>query len=370
MESEINEIQVRNLKVPSVEIDKPFEISFEVINNGKSMELAILELYIDDKIAGHVLKFLDQGESQKIKFAVNPEDYDINSKNIVIKTKNGVVLATHPINFSKSENSSRKMKVDEKIGEENKERFPEFHDSSKEIVRRVKSGIIGLDEKMEGGFVENSMNLITGKTGTGKTAFAASFIYQGAKEGEAGVYLTTEERREDIKEDIKAMFGWDFDELEKRNLLKIISMKPVFPSQDIENLGRLVRSYITNLLNDLEESIKKINAKRVVIDSVSIIEMFIKDEYLARVALASLMNNLREMKVTTLLVGTVPETSEGLSGGGIIEFLVDTVIKLEFMPIAEDYKRTLTIRKMRRTDHSVQIMPIKITKRGLEIINV
>lgn len=370
-----SKIQVRNLNVGPIIPEKPFEANFELVNNDKDVKPIVLYIYIDDGLAGHIFKFFNPKEIQKIRFTVKPEYYNANSKELIITTKNNKdgVLATHPLNFSEGKEAKvqdEKAETENLVLEKQIEKFAEISEPRRSIIKRIKSGIIGLDEKMEGGFVENSINLITGKTGTGKSAFAASFLYQGAKEGESGVYLTTEERSEDIKEDIRAMFGWDFDELERKNLLKIISMKPIFPSQDVEHIGRLVRSYVTNLLNDLEVAIKNINAKRVVIDSVSIIEMFIKDEYLARVALASLLNNLREMKVTTLLAGTVPETSEGLSGGGIIEFLVDSVIKLEFMPIAEDYKRTLTIRKMRRTDHSVQIMPLRITKRGLELIKI
>jgi len=182
--------------------------------------------------------------------------------------------------------------------------------------------------------------------------------------------VTTEERQEDIRADIEAMFGWQFDELEEAGLVKILSIKPIFPSKEIDNLNRLVRSYISNLLDEVTQAVEDIEADRVIIDSVSIIEMFIRDEYMARVALASLLNNLREADVTALLTGTVPETSEGLSGGGIIEFLVDTVILLEFVPVAEEHKRTLTIRKMRRTDHEVEIFPFDITPDGIEIYDV
>jgi len=166
------------------------------------------------------------------------------------------------------------------------------------------------------------------------------------------------------------MFGWDLKELEEDGKAKIMSIKPVFPSKEIENLNRLVRSYISNLLDQVMEAVNEIEAERVIIDSVSIIEMFIRDEYMARVALASLLNKLREADVTALLTGTVPETSEGLSGGGIIEFLVDTVILLEFVPVAEEHKRTLTIRKMRRTDHDVQIFPFEITRDGMKIFEL
>ncbi len=239
-----------------------------------------------------------------------------------------------------------------------------------EKVDRITTGIINLDQHMQGGLVQGTMNLVTGKTGTGKTAFCASFLKGGAENRSPGVYVTTEEREEDIKADIRAMFGWEFDHLEEEGLVKILSIKPIFPSKEIQNLNRLVRSYISNLLDQVMHAVEDIDAERVIIDSVSIIEMFIRDEYMSRVALASLLNKLREANVTAVLTGTVPETSQGLSGGGIIEFLVDTVILLEFVPVAEDHQRTLTIRKMRRTDHSVNILPMEITSDGVKVFDI
>lgn len=234
-------------------------------------------------------------------------------------------------------------------------------------TERVTTGVLNLDNKVSGGFVKGTMNLITGKTGTGKTAFCSNFIWEGAKQGEPGVYVTTEEREEDILEDINSMFGWDFDSLSEQDKVRVLSIKPVFPSQNMDNLSRVVRSYISDLLDQVNEAIEEIDAERVVIDSVSLVQMFIQDEYMSRVALSSLMNNLREAEVTAVLVGSIPETSEGLSKEGIIEYLVDTVILLEFVPVAEDYNRTLKIRKMRRTDHDTDIFPFEVTAEGLEV---
>lgn len=277
----------------------------------------------------------------------------------------------------KEETEEPEEEVEEPEGSEGAEEAeePEEEQEPEELppsmqVERVSTGVMGLDEKMQGGFVQGTMNLVTGKTGTGKTAFCANFLKGGADKGEPGVYVTTEERQEDIRADIEAMFGWSFEDLEEQGLVKILSIKPIFPSKEIDNLNRLVRSYISNLLDQVMEAVEEIGAERVIIDSVSIIEMFIRDEYMARVALASLLNKLREADVTALLTGTVPETSEGLSGGGIIEFLVDTVILLEFVPVAEDHKRTLAIRKMRRTDHDVEIFPFDITPEGIKIFDV
>ncbi|MCD6496011.1 MAG: AAA family ATPase [Candidatus Aenigmarchaeota archaeon] len=237
---------------------------------------------------------------------------------------------------------------------------------------RISTGVDGLDSKMEGGFFKGSSNLIVGKTGTGKTIFASSFIYKGALEGAPGVYITTEQREEDVKQDIQAMFGWDMSALEKNNLVRFVSIKPTLPTKSItqDDMARLVKSYVYTITETIEEAVKEVKAKRVVIDSVSFIEMFIKDEYLARAALLQLVETLKEAGVTAVFTGMVPEEGEALSGGGIIEYIVDTVIKMEFVPVAENFKRTLTIRKMRRTDHSTLIHPVDITKNGLKVIEL
>lgn len=237
---------------------------------------------------------------------------------------------------------------------------------------RVSTGVLGLDDKMEGGFVRGSVNFITGKTGTGKTAFCASFLYAGALRGEKGVYVTTEEREEDIKNDVAAMFYWNLEELEKKGMLKFVSIRPEIPLKVIsgEDLAKVVRLYMYELISRIEEVVKEFGATLLVVDSLSLVESFVRDEYLKKVALMQFIDRLKDLGVTSVLTGTIPEGSEVLSTSGIIEFLVDSVIKLDFVPVMEEFKRTLTIRKMRRTDHSIYIHPFDITKTGVKIIEV
>ena len=239
-------------------------------------------------------------------------------------------------------------------------------------MERLNTGVKGLDEKMKGGFVEGSVNLITGKTGTGKTAFCISFLYTGAQKNEPGVFVTTEEPEEDVKADIKSMFGWDIEALEKKKLIKFVSLEPVVPIsfEREEAMGKILKIYVYDLYSRIEDAVKKMKAKRLVIDSTTILEMFIKDDYLRRVALMKFINDLKKLKITVIVTGTVPEGTDLLSVSGIIEFFVDSVTKLEFLPVAEEFKRTLTIRKMRRTDHSIYIHPFEITKDGLKILEI
>ena len=240
------------------------------------------------------------------------------------------------------------------------------------ISDRVRSGVIGLDEKIQGGFIKGSINFITGKTGTGKTAFCASFLHAGAITGEKGLYITTEEREEDIKADIKSMFDWDFEQFEKKDLVKFLSIKPDIPMKMItgEDVSKIVKLYMYELVSQIVKAVKEFKAQRLVVDSVSLVELFIKDEYLRKIALMQLIDKLKELNITAILTGAIPEGQEVLSTTGIIEFLTDSVVKLDFVPVAEEFKRTLTVRKMRRTDHSILIHPFEITKEGVKIIEI
>ncbi|NIO21431.1 MAG: ATPase [Candidatus Aenigmarchaeota archaeon] len=219
---------------------------------------------------------------------------------------------------------------------------------------RVASGIPGLDELIGGGFQEGSINLVSGKTGTGKSILSAQFLYNGAvKNNEKGLYLTTGETISNIKRQSKN-FGWDFDSLEKKGMIKVMEIEPF----DIETL-----------IERITENIESAKAKRVVIDSVSMFELYMHEPFKIRKSLYKVLQRLRDMGKTVLVVAEVLEDSKGLSRFGVIEFMVDSVILLQYLGIAK-HKRSLLIRKMRMTDHSIDIHPFEITPKGVIIRSV
>ncbi len=220
---------------------------------------------------------------------------------------------------------------------------------------RVSTGIHGLDELIEGGFVKGATVLVTGGTGTGKTTFCAQFIYDGLKKGEAGLYITMEEDPEDIKEDVRR-YGFDFGRFEKDGLFKFLYQNP-FEASDIS-------STIVNAINAL-------NAKRVVLDPVSLMGMYMKDPAVLRKRLFEIIRMLRKTGATTLISSEVldNEISErgggSLSRDGVSEFVSDGVIVLSLFGIGEGISRSISIRKMRRTRHVTDILPIDITDKGI-----
>jgi KaiC/GvpD/RAD55 family RecA-like ATPase len=228
------------------------------------------------------------------------------------------------------------------------------------LVEKVESGIPGFDKLTEGGFVKNSVNLIAGQTGTGKTLFAIQYILHGLRKGENGVYISMEQKIEDILEDV-ARFGWSEELKRYMQLGKLLMM-----SQEPTDIKELQDSTFT--------AIKKINAKRFVLDSLSIATMGWKvssmDVGKIRSLVYDYMSMLKKIGVTSLLITEIPETeTKSLSKLGFEEFLADSVIVLHYLEYAAGgAPRSLIIRKMRRTNHGTDVYPMEITNKGIVVM--
>ncbi|MDK2869757.1 MAG: hypothetical protein PWP39_992 [Pyrococcus sp.] len=236
-------------------------------------------------------------------------------------------------------------------------------------IRRVKSGIPGFDELIEGGFPEGTTVLLTGGTGTGKTTFAAQFIYKGAEEyGEPGVFVTLEERAKDLRREMAA-FGWDFEKYEKEGKIAIIdgvSSIAGIPSE--EKFVLEDRFNVENFLRYVYRVVKAINAKRLVIDSIPSIAMRLEEENRIREVLLKLNTILLEMGVTTILTTETPDPQHGrISRYGIEEFIARGVVILDLQERNIELKRYILIRKMRGTRHSMKKYPFEIGPNGIVV---
>jgi KaiC/GvpD/RAD55 family RecA-like ATPase len=215
---------------------------------------------------------------------------------------------------------------------------------------RIKTGVKGLDSIIDGGLVPNSLTLLTGTAGTGKTTISAQFIYEGAKNfGENGVYVTFEEPVESIKASCKN-YGWDFDPLEKEDKVIFVKYDP-FHIEDIYEL--------------IETNIKKINAKRVVIDSISALGLYVKETPEIRRMIFNISFLLRRLECTSILISEILPNQNSLSRFGVEEFVTDGVFVLYYTQTGSQFSRALTVWKMRGSKHSSKLHPYKITDKGI-----
>ncbi len=220
-----------------------------------------------------------------------------------------------------------------------------------DIYKRVKMGIPGLDDLIEGGVPEKSVILLSGGAGCGKTTFSCQFLMEGLKNNENVLYITLEEMPEDIKADA-IQFGFDFSKYEEDGSCRIVYYDPF-------ELGELI-DRMTDLIN-----VNKV--QRLVIDSISMLGLYLQEEYKIRKELYTLVNSLKQTGCTTLMLSEIPENTKSLSRYGVEEFVADGVIVLYYMGIGEGVFRNLQIRKMRRTAHKNGTFPVSIGAHGMKI---
>jgi circadian clock protein KaiC len=225
----------------------------------------------------------------------------------------------------------------------------------------VSVGIEELDSMLNGGIPRGRNILLSGSSGTGKTTLAMQFIYNGIKKfKEPGVFITLEEDKRKILEDMKSI-GMDLGSLGKDFQLVGGSVADMIYYKD------KTKAKVEDFIAEIKEIIKKSNSKRVVIDSINLLLMlFEKDEERRRVLL-SISQILSKNNCTSLLICEVRENSSDLSWYGFEEFVVDGVITLYNIKQGAVFHQGIAVRKMRGTNHSKSIYPYKITKDGIKI---
>jgi KaiC/GvpD/RAD55 family RecA-like ATPase len=235
-------------------------------------------------------------------------------------------------------------------------------------MQRVKTGINGLDELIEGGFPYGRTILVSGACGTGKTIFGVQYLYFGAtKYNEPGVYVTLDERPDLIREDVK-VFGWDLQKLEEKNLLHIIDgsiAKIGMPSE--EEFAMPVTGFdLDKLLLEIMRVVRRIGAKRVVIDSIPALGFNFDNENDVRNAILKVSYMLMRMDATSILTSEMREEENRFGKYDVEEYVVDGVIVLHYSGVGGGgTNRTIHIRKMRATKHSEDLHPLTIGPNGI-----
>jgi len=148
------------------------------------------------------------------------------------------------------------------------------------------------------------------------------------------------------------MFGWDAERLEKEGKVRFLKYDP-FKIEDIFEV--------------IENNIRKMNARRIVIDSISSLGIYVKDTADLRRMILQMSNMLRKNDCTSIIISEILSGRESLSRFGVEEFVSDGVILFHNLLIAGEYRRGVSVWKIRATEHSRKIHPYKITNKGIVV---
>lgn len=233
----------------------------------------------------------------------------------------------------------------------------------------VKTGIPGFDSILSGGLKKNSSVVVSGPPGSGKTTLGLQFIYSGAKEfDEPGIYVTLSQSIDEIKNDCKS-FGWDIEDLVAKGKLLLVDLRP-FKIKDevIERDNSLYRGEqipFEHLTKFISNSIKKIKAKRVVIDSISTLGMQYSDKFHMRQGLQGMIQSLENFNVTSMLISEFSENNQV----ALEWFVTSGIIQLDNQFADGEMKRTIKITKLRGIEHSEQVHTLELGSNGLIVDN-
>lgn len=229
---------------------------------------------------------------------------------------------------------------------------------------RVKTGIPGFDELMEGGLPRGSCTLLSGKCGTGKTIFSMQYVYRGVSEyGEPGVFVSFEQEPEVLCEEMRK-FGWHLKVLENQGNLELMGS----PLDRIIKFGKKVGAKGEDLIGEIIGTVREKRAERLALDGLAQLSMLFPDRLAFRPALSRLRRELNKLGCTSILTSEIEEEKGGLSRLGVEEYVTDGVIVLYFEGDGLTRTRALEVRKMRGTKHSDYLSFFEITDKGIQIV--
>ncbi|MDA2923647.1 circadian clock protein KaiC [Acidobacteria bacterium AH-259-L09] len=218
---------------------------------------------------------------------------------------------------------------------------------------RIKAGNAELDRMCGGGFFRDSITLISGATGNGKTLMVTEFVAAGAASGERCLVFAFEESREQLNRNARG-WGIDFDEMEKQGKLKVVCNYP-------EMAG------LEDHLISMKRVIEEFRPDRVAVDSLSALERVstIKAFREFVIALTSL---IKDGEIAGLFTATTPALLGGTSVTEThISTITDSIILLRYVELWGEMRRGITILKMRGSAHDKDIREYIIDGDGMHI---
>jgi circadian clock protein KaiC len=224
--------------------------------------------------------------------------------------------------------------------------------------RRLSIGIPELDKMLGGGILEGDSVLISGPSGTGKSAVATQFLAEGLRHGESVIAAIFEERPQGYTARARA-FGLDLETPQKTGKLKMLYLRPLDLSVD-------------ETMQEILDAVDELQASRLVIDSLVGFEMALAPGFRAdfRESLYRMIAALTGAGVTILTTVEIEDSFTSFEFSHYtISFLTDDIIRMRYVEIDGQLRKILVVVKMRGGNHSKDICEYVITDKGVIIIH-
>lgn len=230
------------------------------------------------------------------------------------------------------------------------------------MLEKSPTGIEGMDSITEGGLPKGRPTLICGAAGCGKTIFAMEFIIHGAEMGEPGLFISFEEKVEDLKKNFISI-NHNLNDLIKEKKISLDYVR--IERSEIEETGEYD---LEGLFIRLGYAIDSIGAKRIVLDTVEALFSGFEAEAILRAELRRLFQWLKDKGVTAIITGESGEQT--LTRYGLEEYVADCVILLNNPVVNKITTRNLRIVKYRGSSHGTNEYPFLINENGVTVLPI
>lgn len=231
-------------------------------------------------------------------------------------------------------------------------------------MKKISTGVAGLDEMLNGGLPEKLITAIIGPAGSGKTIFSLQFLNANLLEGKKCVYMSVAHSADELLTNAKS-FGWDLEPYLVKNQFEFKQFFPV-SMKLVDNKVHLTSGF----LEELPDFISSHHAEVVILDSVTEFLMLCRSDIERRTRLLNLFQILKHKRSTALITAEAYNDATN-STFGSVEFVADGVIALRRIQ-SEDLSELvhiIQISKMRWIKHSREIKQYDITDHGIEVYN-
>jgi len=234
---------------------------------------------------------------------------------------------------------------------------------ARRTMEKLSTGMAGFDTVGFGGLPKGRSTLVAGTAGSAKTVFAMQFLVKGIEAGENGVFVTFEETPVDLRRNMLSL-GWECARMEEERKLAFVDASPR-PEEERIEAGSFD---FAALVARIEACVRRIDAKRVVLDSIGSMFAQFKDPAAVRRELYRISAALKQMNVTAIVTSERTEDYGAISRHGIEEFVADNVVLLRNSLEEEKRRRTIEILKFRGTDHQKGEFPFVVSNEGVVVI--
>lgn len=233
-------------------------------------------------------------------------------------------------------------------------------------VKRLSTGIAGLDDMLYGGIPVGSQNMIIGDSGSGKTLLSFHIAYYNAKHGTPVTILTIDQTSNDLLRNALSAFPHfanDVKELIDKGMLNLVEMELLEEFKSKES--------ITYFISEIVKGVRSNSSKLLIFDSLSILRALSEDDRSFTRMVNYMVESFHNIDLTSIItMETPPNQGDKAKAPGLYEeSMFDGVIRLSNMKKAGATEHLTTIAKLRFSKYKSVTTPLEITPDGVVVKN-